>query len=87
MPIVDFDCVTDGDQGKNRVPHDHNRDYCLDETPIYPETAAIRSCAERNGCFLGVDFHSPWHTGGGNDLYIVQCTEKKLEAYKRLGAF
>lgn len=88
VPIVDLDGVTDGDQGKNRAPHDHNRDYCPDETPIYPETAAIRSYAERNGCFLGFDFHSPWHIGGENDhVYIVQCTEKKLEAYKRFGEF
>src|SRR5690606_16689848 len=27
VPFVDFDGVEDGDQGKNRMPRDHNRDY------------------------------------------------------------
>ena len=41
VPFVDFDGVSDGDQGKSRAPHDHNRDYSYDTTPIYPEVAAI----------------------------------------------
>lgn len=40
VPFSDFDGVEDGDQGKNRAPHDHNRDYG-DDT-IYPEVAAIK---------------------------------------------
>ncbi len=40
VPFADKDGVEDGDQGKNRAPHDHNRDYGADA--IYPETAAIR---------------------------------------------
>ena len=27
VPFMDKDGVEDGDQGKNRIPHDHNRDY------------------------------------------------------------
>jgi hypothetical protein len=27
VPFVDKDGVEEGDQGKNRRPHDHNRDY------------------------------------------------------------
>ena len=27
VPFVDYDGVVDGDQGKSRIPHDHNRDY------------------------------------------------------------
>ena len=38
VPFVDMDGVVDGDQGKNRAPHDHNRDYVKF---IYPETKAI----------------------------------------------
>ena len=38
VPFVDLDGVVDGDQGKNRAPHDHNRDYV---DFIYPETKAI----------------------------------------------
>ena len=38
VPFVDLDGAVDGDQGKNRAPHDHNRDYV---DFIYPETKAI----------------------------------------------
>ncbi len=41
VPFMDKDGVEDGDQGKNRRPHDHNRDY-LGES-IYPEVAAWRA--------------------------------------------
>ena len=30
VPMVDWDGVEDGDQGKSRIPHDHNRDYDKD---------------------------------------------------------
>lgn len=40
IPIVDGDGVEDGDQGKNRQPYDHNRDY--EGTSIYPQVQAIR---------------------------------------------
>ena len=38
VPFTDKDGVEDGDQGKNRKPHDHNRDYIK---RIYPEIQAI----------------------------------------------
>ena len=37
VPMTDFDGVCDGDQGKNRIPHDHNRDYDPDVPSIYSE--------------------------------------------------
>lgn len=40
IPFVDKDGVEAGDQGKNRKPRDHGRDYQGES--IYPETAAIR---------------------------------------------
>ena len=40
VPFVDKDGVEEGDQGKNRKPHDHNRDY--GEKSIYPEVQAIK---------------------------------------------
>lgn len=86
VPFVDYDGVVDGDQGKNRIPHDHNRDYSEDEESIYPETAAIRLYSEQNGCFLGFDFHSPWHMGGQNDLaFIVQCMQSKIDLFNSFG--
>jgi hypothetical protein len=40
IPFVDKDGVENGDQGKNRQPHDHNRDYT---NTIYESTAALKS--------------------------------------------
>lgn len=41
VPFVDKDGVEDGDQGKNRMPYDHNMDY--GRKSIYNSTAAIRT--------------------------------------------
>ncbi len=85
VPFVDFDGVLDGDQGKKRVPHDHNRDYI--EDPIYPEVAAIKRYAEDRGCHFAFDFHSPWHKGGENDnIYIVRNRTDRTSEYDRFGA-
>ncbi len=79
VPFVDYDGVTDGDQGKSRFPHDHNRDYSTEKASIYPETAAIIRYSEEHGCHFGFDFHSPWHKGGVNDkVFIVQNFKEKL---------
>ena len=40
-PMMDTDGVEDGDQGKNRAPFDHNRDYA-GAPPRYPEVAALK---------------------------------------------
>ena len=64
VPFVDFDGVMEGDQGKDRIPHDHNRDYCPHVVPIYPETAAIRNYAEENGChYVDIYRYVEDHTG------------------------
>ena len=60
VPFVDYDGVIHGDQGKNRAPHDHNRDYT--DAPIYPEVRAIKALAEQN-IYYALDLHSPWHRG------------------------
>jgi hypothetical protein len=39
-PFMDTDGAEDGDQGKNRPPYDHNRDYAT--APLYPEVAALK---------------------------------------------
>lgn len=85
VPFVDFDGVLDGDQGKSRIPHDHNRDYI--EAPIYPEVAAIMRYAEGCGCHFAFDFHSPWHKGGENDnIFIVRNRADRATEYDRFGA-
>ncbi len=82
VPFVDYDGVIDGDQGKSRRPHDHNRDYA--ESSLYPEVAAIKAYAEKYGCNYGFDFHSPWHKGGENDnIFIVRNNAEKNERFER----
>ena len=73
VPFVDYDGYLDGDQGKNRAPHDHNRDYPKDGEAIYPETAAIRALANELRPRFAFDFHSPWHKGDEHDnVFFVQ---------------
>ena len=60
VPFMDTDGVEEGNQGKNRAPHDHNRDYI--ETPLYREVAAFKKflptwAAGRPLVFL--DLHDP----------------------------
>ncbi len=57
VPLVDRDGVAAGDQGKNRDPHDHNRDYGA--SPIYPEVAAIQELGEAHDIKYAIDFHCP----------------------------
>lgn len=57
VPIVDKDGVQTGDQGKNRRPHDHNRDYGPE--PHYPEVAAIIELGKEVKFEIAVDFHCP----------------------------
>jgi len=88
VPFVDKDGVEDGDQGKNRVPRDHGRDY--DDKPIYPETKTVRDliAQERGGReLIGIDLHCPWIRGEWNELiYQVGCSGAAAwEAQQRFG--
>ena len=68
VPFVDYDGVVEGDQGKHRVPWDHNRDYPQDGTESrYTTCAALRKMADENQIVYAFDFHSPKHLGGIND--------------------
>lgn len=60
IPFVDKDGVEGGDQGKNRKPHDHNRDYAGGS--IYPTVAAIKRLLPEwsNGRLdMAIDLHCP----------------------------
>ena len=82
VPFVDYDGVVDGDQGKNRAPHDHNRDYI--DSPIYPEVEGIIKYADQFGCHFGFDFHAPWHMGGENDnIFVVRNSIEKQDRFER----
>ena len=70
VPFVNKDGVEEGDQGKNRVPHDHARD---DQPPgIYPETIALRALLLREKPAFVLDLHCPWLRGNSNETsYMV----------------
>ena len=65
IPFTDIDGAEQGDQGKNRIPHDHNRDYT--DKPIYNVTRAIYEYTDGRDIAAFIDFHSPWCWGGAND--------------------
>lgn len=73
VPFVDYDGVIDGDQGKHRNPHDHNRDYpCDGSASIYTTCSELRGYADENQILFAFDFHSPKHLGDINDkVHIV----------------
>jgi len=69
VPFTDKDGVEDGDQGKNRRPHDHARDYV--ENPIFREPPAImKLIAEKRPVFV-MDLHCPWAFGGCNETLEI----------------
>lgn len=77
VPFVDFDGALDGDQGKNRKPHDHNRDYGGES--IYPAVKAIREFVPQwsDGKLIATfDLHCPWIRGSHEEtIYIVGSSD------------
>jgi len=74
VPFVDLDGVENGDQGKGRNPHDHNRDYGHDG--IYAETKAIQQWLSDSDCYDAViDLHSPWIRESHNECAHIVLPE------------
>jgi hypothetical protein len=73
VPFMDKDGVEDGDQGKNRRPRDHNRDY--DGVSVHASVAALRKLGESwpaGRLLVALDLHCPALRGANNeDLYFV----------------
>lgn len=72
VPFVDADGVEEGEQGKNRSPHDHNRDWT--SAPRYAATFFIQHQVPRwcrnDTAFM--DLHSPWFKGDRNeDVFLI----------------
>lgn len=80
VPFVDKDGSEEGDQGKNRRPRDHGRDY--EGTPLYPEAKAIRELLPRWSAghpTVTIDLHCPYIRGDHNeDLYIVGSSIERI---------
>ena len=75
VPFVDIDGSIAGDQGKNRKPHDHNRDYT---EFIYPETAALAALMTKLKPRIFVDVHCPWLYGHYNEFIYTPWKELSL---------
>jgi len=82
VPFVDKDGVEQGDQGKNRRPRDHNRDYVGES--IYPETAALRELVPKwsdGKLHVAIDLHCPWIRGKHNEeIYMVGSPNPRIWA-------
>ena len=88
VPFVDKDGVEDGDQGKNRQPRDHNRDY--DAGSLYPETRALQQFAPKWSAgkrLVTLDLHCPHIRGDVNEkIYLVgqQGMEAKGQRFSEI---
>jgi len=73
VPFMDKDGVEDGDQGKNRKPRDHNRDY--DGESVYPSVRAVRKLVpewSEGRLKVHFDLHCPHIRGAHNEvIYMV----------------
>lgn len=65
VPMLDIDGVENGDQGKDRIPHDHNRDYLPE--PHFAVIRALQKLGADNPPYVFIDFHSPWNWGEEDD--------------------
>ncbi len=86
IPFVDYDGVLAGDPGKERLPHDHNRDYI--DQPIYSSIRAIKDLSKREKIIVALDLHSPGHRTHEHDhCYILRsplnCNPQR-EIFSRL---
>lgn len=80
VPMVDKDGVEDGDQGKNRKPHDHNRDYGGES--IYASVKAIKERLPNwsdGKLRIALDMHCPAARGAGHEtIYFVEGPDERI---------
>ena len=80
IPFIDKDGVEAGDQGKNRQPRDHGRDYAGES--IYPSTGALRALApdwSDGRLRIALDIHCPHIRGEYNEfVYLVGSADPEI---------
>jgi hypothetical protein len=90
VPFMDKDGVEDGDQGKNRKPYDHNRDYAGES--IYPSVRALRQMVpewSQGRLRIGLDIHCPYLRGPEHEVIClvygpVERTWKPLDRFSKI---
>jgi hypothetical protein len=87
VPMMDKDGVEDGDQGKNRKPYDHNRDY--EGESIHASVKAIRERLPKwsdGKLSFALDMHCPGNRGNGHEtIYFVGGPNEVV--WKEVGKF
>jgi len=87
VPFMDKDGVEEGDQGKNRRPHDHNRDY--QEEPIHASVRAMKEFAptwSEGRIRVAMDLHCPYIRGRRDEeIFLVgspfQTVQKEIDRF------
>lgn len=85
LPFVDLDGAENGDQGKNRRPHDHNRDYI--DRPVYSVIRRWKEYLAGLHVSAFCDFHDPWLYGYDHDyssLVINAARVADTERFSRI---
>jgi len=87
IPFVDKDGVEDGDQGKNRRPRDHNRDYT--DPSVHATVRAIRALVpawSRGRPLVALDLHCPYMSGAYNEhvYFVGQDDPRQWQGVTRL---
>ena len=85
IPFMDKDGVENGDQGKNRRPHDHNRDYSGES--IYNSVASLREKVpdwSEGQLKVALDLHCPGIRGEWHEhIYFVGSGLDKIAKEQR----
>jgi hypothetical protein len=77
VPFMDKDGVEDGDQGKNRKPRDHCRDYAGES--LYPSVGTLRTLIPEwsaGRLHIALDLHCPGSRG--QTIYLVGSPDKTI---------
>lgn len=89
IPFVDKDGVQDGDQGKNRKPHDHNQDYNIEKS-IYPSVLAIKEFIpgwSEGKLRFSLDIHCPGLRGKYHEMLLFPTRLRGNENWNQIEKF
>ena len=79
VPFMDLDGVENGEQGKHRLPHDHNRDYIKE---VYPTVRALKNLVSEKYADVPVyfvDLHAPDLRGREHDHFYTLGPRGKVQ--------